>query len=611
KESLAQLASAISGTLTAALNTGSATTAAGLRRLINAAVTAVRSGSPAVQAAMRNLANGVLDAFDRQTQAGLDRIRSNLERKLNQITQATNAQLAKVARETSRYDTAQMAPVTAEEKALQAQQRAHDLASAQQAIADAQAQLAADQASGTATPDQLAADQRAIDEAKYQLQILQEQYKIEDDKAAANAKITAEKKKQAEEDKKIREEETKKKQGARDTARSETEQWRERRKEERKQLAAYIADLRSSLEGMANDWKKYGTKSGKVYAEGLRKAEGEIRAEVAAISKLIRDGLGMDIRVTASPAAGGLPSHASGGLTKAGLAVLHEGEYVLQRSAASAIGPSGLAALNRLPHYQTGGPYPPGTKLNPTTGLPDTPAFRSSAMYVNDGGRDKNQTPVLTALVGALGSRAQAQAALRATVTFDGQELKQGQWRAPEPDSKLVGLLTAMFPSQNIVFEPGVQGQQISAGQALSRITGGLRAVSGLLATPAGLKKLAIWTSHAIHGDAAVAPPSYSGRGAPGFTGGGGTYGSQIPQFATGGVMPYDGFAYLHRNETVIPAGRGGGTLGGDHYHLHFDGIVMGDDKRRVARAFMETLRSEQSRRARKVSSLGYGTRGT
>src|SRR5581483_610156 len=136
---------------------------------------------------------------------------------------------------------------------------------------------------------------------------------------------------------------------------------------------------------------------------------------------------------------------------------------------------------------------------------------------VNDAGRDKNQVQVLSALVGSLGARAQAQAALRHTYTFDGVELEQGQWRAPAPDSKSVMLLTAMFPSQHIVFESGTPGQQISAGQALSRIRGGLGAVSGLLETPDGLKKLEHLTSHAIHGDPYVAPPNYSGHNAPGF----------------------------------------------------------------------------------------------
>src|SRR5581483_5174018 len=156
-----------------------------------------------------------------------------------------------------------------------------------------------------------------------------------------------------------------------------------------------------------------------------------------------------------------------------------------------------------IPSFGNGAlPPPAGGPTNPTTGTPDTPAWRAAAMYVNDDGTDKNNLAVLSALVGSLGPRAQAQAAMRATTISTGMHLRQGQWRASGSlIAKMIPLWQAQYPG--IVFETGTPGQQISWMQAASRLPqmgqelGSLiRASMGLTGKSSLVEKA---TSHAVH----------------------------------------------------------------------------------------------------------------
>jgi phage-related protein len=258
-----------------------------------------------------------------------------------------------------------------------------------------------------------------------------------------------------------------------------------------------------------------------------------------------------------STSAGSLPHHADGGKTKAGLAMLHAGEYVLKSSATRKIGLPALNHLNWFGHFQEGGFVPnlpkigKNPKINPTTGGPDDPAYRAAAMYLNDYGDDRNQVDIGTALAGLLGPRAQAQAAIRAT-RVGGVSLRHGLWRAGGGvvDSKMVDAWKKNYPG--ITFEPGTPGQQISWMQAASRLPQGGQELGSLIASSMG----------------------GSGTGAN-------THGSLVEQltshavhFARGGTALADGLAMLHKNETVIPA-RGGMPIQ-LHTTIELDGRVVG-----------------------------------
>jgi hypothetical protein len=282
--------------------------------------------------------------------------------------------------------------------------------------------------------------------------------------------------------------------------------------------------------------------------------------------------------------------------------VAHAGEYVLRSSATKKIGVPALAYMNatgNLPRFDFGGVVLPKDKgpLNATTGLPDDPAYRSAAMYLNDYGADRNVTSVGTALAGLIGPGAQAKAAIRHTYV-DGTELHAGMWRAPDPDAKAVALLTAMFP--DIVLEKGTPGQQISAGQALSRISGGLGSVGGWIQQSMGLtgaaSKIERMTSHAIHFGSGYLTDAQRAAAAVGRTRGGPpfVYGDMspstadaltqmiplkglVPTMATGGRLLSDGLFYGHKGERVTPASvsRGTGPIQ-LHTTIELNGRVLG-----------------------------------
>jgi SLT domain-containing protein len=192
----------------------------------------------------------------------------------------------------------------------------------------------------------------------------------------------------------------------------------------------------------------------------------------------------------------------------------------------------------------------PGQKINPTTGLPDVPAFRAAAMYLNDAGRDKNDTPILSALIGSLGPGAQAKASMRATTTFDGYPLRQGLWRGTGGvvNQQMISGWKSLFP--NVVFETGTPGEQISWMQAASRLPLGGQELGGLIqnAYAGGSKRGSLLehaTSHAVH----FSKGGYV-RARPGGT---------LALLGEGG-----------RDEMVTPVGGGGG--GGDiHHHIYID----------------------------------------
>lgn len=595
-------------------------------KLTAAAVQSITGGTPAVAAAMRNLENAALTAFDTATVAGTNRIKARTDAQVAAIKSRLNADLATISAAYNSQVAAINAPVNALQAKMQAQQQAHDLAAAQANVQTAQQQLAADQASG-ADAQTLKNDQQAIDDANYQLQQVQEQIQLTQEQAEAQKKLAAAKKEQAKADKLARDEAAKDTKNVKDQGKAEETRWKETRAAERKGLTAYLADVKAGLDVVASEWKTHHDKLMAQFNGKFKKDFGNAGTALAsAFNDSVKAGmkelqsflekLGIAIDSYLKPG-GGIPGHAEGGPTKAGLAVLHDGEYVLQRTAANAIGRHNLDRLNQLPHFDSGGsfnlsglPAPSGPN-NPNTGLPDMPEYRAAAMYLNDYGVDRNVTSVGTALAGLIGPRAQAQAAVRHTYV-DGEELMTGTWRAADLDPKWVALIQAQYPG--IVFEEGSPGQQISAGQAVSRLKGGLAELGGLIGSSLGLtgktSPVERLTSHAVHfasgytTDAIAALNKDPGnqKNNPSF----------VPAFKTGGVMPYDGLAYLHKNETIIPADTGAGSGGGGGtLHLHVENLhVTGDlsnptQRRQTARLLMDDILSEARRRSQRVNTLG------
>jgi hypothetical protein len=248
--------------------------------------------------------------------------------------------------------------------------------------------------------------------------------------------------------------------------------------------------------------------------------------------------------------------------------VAHANEYIIKSSSTKKIGVPALSYMNatgELPRFDFGGVVLPKDKgpLNATTGLPDDPAYRSAAMYLNDAGYDRNNVEVGTALAGLLGPRAQAQAAIRATRVGNVQ-LHHGVWRATEGvvDRKMLDAWKGDFPG--VTFETGTPGQQISWMQAASRLPLGGQELGGLIASSMGgsgtganthgslLEQL---TSHAVH-----------------FARGG-----LIPAMATGGKILADGLFYGHKGERVTPAkvSRGAGPIQ-LHTTIELNGRVVG-----------------------------------
>jgi hypothetical protein len=404
------------------------------------------------------------------------------------------------------------AKVKGENAAIAAQQAKEQEASLNAAISSAQAKKSADTGTG-ADAATLAADQAAIDQA---IQALQD-YKDQQQAAADAASLAAKQK-------------TDKDNFEKALAALEKEAGGANTETKIKAVQAKIAAL----------FKKYGITPGTVEAGADWNASQTLFVQAmgslkTAMEKLV-DALGKLSGAQVAQTAGSVPKFAEGGAVPI---IAHAGEYVIKASSAKKLGGPVLDRLNR---YADGGQIPGDPLGDPNAigkgGPKDTPTMRAAAMWVKDDGRDKYDKDVATALIGAIGPRAQAQAALRHTYTSDGFELKTGTWRAGPVDQKLQDLMTKAYPG--IVFEVGTPGQQISAGQAVSRFKLGDGMLMGLANQSLGDSSihsiLSRYTSGAVH-----------------FANGG-----LVPGFLRGGVMPWDGLANLHRGERVTPAGPAG-----------------------------------------------------
>lgn len=633
QESLAGLRAALASSIGSALNAEQAALAAkrgGFKaewaRLTLAAVEAIKGGSPAISAAMRNLENAALSAFDSATQAGTARIQARVDKQVQQIKQRLNADLSTINKAYTNQVTQNDAASNALAAKIQQQQRQHDLAAAQQNVAGAQQQLAQDQQSG-ADQTTLQADQQAIDEAQYQLQQLQEQYQLQDEQAQAK---TADTKAKAERDKATKlakGEAAKDTKSVKDQGKAEETRWKQTREAERKGLQAYLKDVQTGLDAVSKAWKEKhqllikeigGKMTADMKVAGTKLVDAFNTSVQAGMRKLqaFLKSLGLAIGDYVS-GGGSVPGHAEGAIvpaTPGGLYRVAEGgfpETIISHDPSKRGRQLSLWAqtgkILGVPGFANGG-------VNPTTGLADTPAMRASAMFVNDYGNDKYQPRIAAGLIGSIGPRAQAEAAVRHTYV-DGVELHTGAWRAPDPDPRFVALLTAAYPG--LVFESGSPGQQISAGQALSRISGGIGAIQGYAAQSVGItgsdSPLERITSHAIHfadgylTDAKAAAASLANS-------------KQYPHLRAGGITTRDTLAQLHAHEAVIPlppsfkigtSSSGGLGLGGG-FALHIGAVHLnGTDlssptgRRQTAKLLIDEVLSEAARRSKQVKTLG------
>jgi hypothetical protein len=344
--------------------------------------------------------------------------------------------------------------------------------------------------------------------------------------------------------------------------------------EKQAQSANTEAKVKAVQAKIAALFKKYGITPGSVeagadwnaaqslFVAGMGDLNKSMQALITALDRL--SSAKTDLGVASG--GGGMPHLASGGPVPI---IAHAGEYVVRADAVKKLGGPVLNYMNRtgnLPHYAKGG------KINPTTGLPDDPAYRAAAPYLNDYGYDRNQVEIGTALAGLLGPRAQAQAMIRATYVNTPQgrvDLRHGYWRASGGvvDSKMLTAWGKQFPG--ITFEPGTPGQQISWMQAASRLPAGGQELGSLIAASVGPtgtgahthgSLVEMLTSHAVH-----------------FAKGG-----LIPAMATGGSILSDGLLYGHKGERVMPAkvSRGGGDI---HLHatIELDGRKVGQSVQR------------------------------
>jgi hypothetical protein len=303
----------------------------------------------------------------------------------------------------------------------------------------------------------------------------------------------------------------------------------------------------------AGDWNAAQT----LFVQGMGDLNKTMQALIAALNDLAQARMAAGIGpYGGSHAAGGtLPGHEGQPIP----ILAHANEYVIRSSAAKRLGVNKLNYMNatgNLPRFAGGG------KIDPHTGTPDDPAYRASAMYDNDYGYDRNNPEIGTALAGLLGSRAQAQAAIRAT-TVGGVQLRHGLWRASGGvvDQHMLDSWKGDFPG--ITFETGTPGQQISWMQAASRLPMGGQEIGALIGASLGgsgtgantrgslVEQL---TSHAVH-----------------FMKGG-----LIPAMATGGKLLSDGLFYGHEGERITPAkvNRGAGQVA--HVTIELDKRVLG-----------------------------------
>ncbi len=452
----------------------------------------------------------------------------------------------------------------AEAAANAAQQTREQQAQLQRAIDSANKQLQTDLASGTATPDQIAQDKQAIADAVQQMADFQAAQQQQADQIAADK---AQK----------RDRDNLEKQWA--ALEKEIQAHPELAAKIRAQIDKLLAKygITPSSVMAATDWQTAQT----LFIASLGDVVTSMQTLTAAINKLA--GLNAAAQSPAAPPSGGLPHHAAGGATKAGLAVLHDGEYVLNPSITRKIGIPALNRLNFYGHFAKGGP------VNPHTGGPDTPLNRASAMFANDWGEDKWDPDTATALIGAIGPRAQLQAALRPTtinLSNGSVSLRRGvlgRGMGSGAFSRLLSQFKTLYP--DIEWDGGTPGQNIGALPAVSRLPMQGQEIGSLLmnahnGVQSAIDDLAKLTSFGIHKAGAPAPTPMGARFVPhaghGDSGAspGSKLGDWIPSAAVGARLLSDGLLYAHRGETVVPAKvapyPGGSNM--IHNHIYLDG---------------------------------------
>jgi hypothetical protein len=234
---------------------------------------------------------------------------------------------------------------------------------------------------------------------------------------------------------------------------------------------------------------------------------------------------------------------------------LTPGEYVIRKAMVRKYGRRFMDMVN-AGRYQGGGPIPPPPIIKPGS-REDTPKNRAAQAASHDWGIDNVEgSEVHAALLGDYGRRAQVQAMERAKTIVDGYYLprvpvlsmsskafsEMAKWR-PIWESKYPG----------IVFEEG-SDTQVGWQREM------LRARDIALPDPTNNPTLLMhMTDGAVHmgGDVTVAQR------------GGGEYplalfppkGRPPVQFGDGGYTLSDGYAFLHKNEAIIPLDRGTGPI--------------------------------------------------
>jgi TP901 family phage tail tape measure protein len=254
---------------------------------------AVESARQSFTTAWNNLMKDAMQAFDAQTNAGLQQIKNRFEQAKSLLDQ----QLAEV---NAMLDQEQQ-QLTPEEQKVQDEQDAHDEAQRQQAISDAQKQLSSDTASG-ADAGTIEQDQRALNEALYQEQLAADQKAAAASRKAEDAKIAAEKAANA----KI----TKERKAALTAQEKTAEQhYKAAREQQRHALDQQLRDLEAALKKAGASQKKAqqeiiallksygityeasGRALGNAFAKGLASTEGAVAAAARQIAQAAADNL--------------------------------------------------------------------------------------------------------------------------------------------------------------------------------------------------------------------------------------------------------------------------------------------------------------------------------
>jgi TP901 family phage tail tape measure protein len=255
-----------------------------IRAALEQARATVRSLQGTLEDAWRRLADNVIAAFDAETRRGLDQIRRGLDAQLNQIDQQLRARLDAINARFNKPTPAekQLANLDAQQQAIQ---NAKALKDAQDQLTQAQDQY--NQALAGGDPAQIAAAYKQLQDAEYQLamvqmdiqrQALEQQAKTERAKADQERKAAEERaKRQAELERRH----------AREHATRLEDNYRSERELQRKHLEAWLKaeekmlatekvtwqkahqDLMRQLQRYGVDYQRVGKDLGESLAKGL------------------------------------------------------------------------------------------------------------------------------------------------------------------------------------------------------------------------------------------------------------------------------------------------------------------------------------------------------